>query len=170
MDPLIEGCIYFLCKKWKNLPTRFFPVTQTWVFYSRPFQGVSNVTSNLGYQKVMNGRSWIAMLVDQRVPQTFSPWLETCPTLSVSSFCWCPGASGFGRGNRAAHCQGLAGTNGFLGTTRGVFSPKTQGVLGFLVDFQNKRDTNGTKTVIYIVFWVVFEKRVFGMFCYPKAK
>ena len=36
---------------------KFFPVTQTWVFYSWPFQGLSDL--HLGYQKVTTGRSWL---------------------------------------------------------------------------------------------------------------
>ena len=68
-----------------------------------------------------------------------------------------PGASGFGRGNGAEKCQGLAGTNGFFGAVKAevfvsfFFCKKTLGVVPscvgivFSLIHQQKEQTLGPK-------------------------
>lgn len=72
-------------------------------------------------------------------------WVETSP-----------GASGFGRGNGAEKCQGLAGTNGFFGAVKAevfvsfffFFRKNFGSCVGvcFFRCFTNKRITKGTNT------------------------
>ena len=58
-------------KEWGKYPTpRFFPVTQTWLFYSWPLKRVENVTSIWAIKRSL-GRSWSSEF-DHTSPKCYS--------------------------------------------------------------------------------------------------